>query len=311
MSNNEYKSHHLLMIIIISVIISTTVAVFFVSMRIGILPAFNSVSFDLSAIDLPFDLSAVDLPFDLSAIDLPFDLPPFTKEKQIPVNKLLDIGKPSEALDVISNQPDSIQKSDISFFTQGKAWYLIAWQRYESENWSSYAKNPNDWFEGNDVDNALFCLHRSAQSQETWAQATNMIGVIYMEKGWYERAKNTFQSILIKDVNQRDAYLNYGIVLSRQGKNENAVKHLERWNDCFNDPDFIKNLFFLYLFDLKNYEKAAVLGDLYLKIAPRGDIGILKVKRELIDLLSRFPEYFDDTMTVIKDRPPEFKPRRR
>ncbi|MDR0303792.1 MAG: hypothetical protein LBH98_03350 [Chitinispirillales bacterium] len=277
MYNNERKSGHLLATIIISVIISTACAVFLV-----------------------FMLTA--------KISLPS---PFVLKPQKSITEFLDKGKTSEALDIISKQPDSIQKSDTSLLMRGKAWYLTAWQRYESENWKSYAKNSNDWFLGDDVDRALICLTQSAQSADTWAQATTMIGVIYMEKGWFEKAKNTFQSILKKDITQRDAFLYYGVVLSRMGQYENAINHLEKWSNYLSDPDFVKNLCYLYLFDLKDYEKAIFLGDIYLKIAPRGDVGIIRVKRELLDLVNRFPEYFNDTMLIISDRPREFQPRKR
>jgi tetratricopeptide (TPR) repeat protein len=285
MHNRERKSSHLFAAIVFSVILSTVCAVFLVFMIT------NDISLPLSFVS-KYPLS-------------------FSSKSQKPINELLNRGKIFDSFDIISNQPDSVQSSDTSLLTQGKAWYLIAWQRYESENWKSYAKNPNDWFLGKDVDKALMCLEQSAQSRDTWAQAATMIGVIYMEKGWYEKARNVFQNILKRDITQRDAFLYYGIVLSRLGQNENAVRHLEKWNDYLRDYDFVKNLFYLYLFDLKNYEKAAILGDIYLKIAPRGDVGIIKVKRELLDLVTRFPEYFYDTMVVIRDRPPEFKPRQR
>jgi tetratricopeptide (TPR) repeat protein len=278
-SNDEHKSRHLVAVVIFSGIISTIVAVVLVSIRTGVLPSFT--------------------------------LPEFINEQQKSIKELLDSGNPHDALDIIARQPDSILKSDTSLLTQGKTWYLIAWQRYDDDRWKNYAKNPKDWFEGSDVDKAVSCLLRSAQSAETWADATVMLGVVYMEKGWYEKSKNIFQSVLMKDVNHRDAYLYYGVALSRQGKYENAVKYLESRDGYLEDYDFVKNLFYLYLFNLKNYEKAAVLGDLYLKLAPRGDVGIIKVKRELLDLVNIFPEYFNDTMVVIKDRPPEFKPRQR
>jgi tetratricopeptide (TPR) repeat protein len=235
----------------------------------------------------------------------------FMPKKHESINILLDRGKINEALDAISNQSDIVQGSDTSLFMQGKTWYLSAWLRYDNENWKDYAKNPADWFTGSDVDKALHLLKRSAESPATYAEATTLIGVIYMEKGWFDKAKFAFASVLKKDMSQRDAYLYYGVALSRTGQDAAAIKHLENWQNYQNDFDFLKNLFYLYLFGEKNYQKAAILGDMFLKTAPRGNPDIPKIKRELHDLTARFPEYFNDTMTIIKDRPPEFGQQRK
>ena len=226
-------------------------------------------------------------------------------------DELLDRGKPEDVLEMIAVLPEDAQRSDTSLYTQGKAWYLTAWKRYDADNWKEYAKDPNDWFSGEDVDNALRCLYSSAKSDKTQSQARVIIGVIYMDKGWFEKARDTFREILNNDPAHREAYLNYGIVLSRMGRNMEAIRHLENVDNYENDCDFVKNLFYLYLFKMKNYAQAAYLGNLFLNIAPRGNPDVPKVKREVLDLAARFPEYFDDTMSIIKNRPPEFKQRTR
>jgi len=277
-------------VIVVSLIISVVVAAFLFSVRNGI---FSMV--------LPENFFE-----DISEVFYEF----FPQE-QPTMDALLSKGKPAEVLDMISNQPDSVQRSDTTILMRGKAWYLIAWQRFENERWSSYAKNENDWFIGEDIDSALACFSIAAKSENTWAEAATLIGAVYMEKGWFEKAKNVFQSVLERDRTQETAFLNYGIALSRLGHYESAVRHLEKWDDYLNDSEFLKNLFWLYLFNIKDYEKAAVLGDLFLRIAPKGDMGITRIKRELIDLSARFPEYFNDTMIVISERPREFAPRKR
>jgi tetratricopeptide (TPR) repeat protein len=288
--NNDEQKIGLGAVIIVSLIISVVVAAFLFSVRNGI---FSMV--------LPEGFFE-----DISEIFYEF-----FPQKRPTMDALLSKGKPTEVLDMISNQPDSVQRSDTTILMRGKAWYLIAWQRFENERWSSYAKNENDWFIGEDIDSALTCFAIAAKSENTWAEATTLIGAIYMEKGWFEKAKNVFHSILERDRTQQTAFLDYGIALSRLGHYESAVRHLEKWDDYLNDSEFLKNLFWLYLFNLKDYEKAAVLGDLFLRIAPKGDMGITRIKRELIDLSARFPEYFNDTMIVIIERPREFAPRKR
>jgi tetratricopeptide (TPR) repeat protein len=227
------------------------------------------------------------------------------------INSLLEKGNPAEALDMINAQSGLEKESDTSLLTQGKAWYLLAWKRYEKENWKSYAKDPKDWFVGDDVNKAVSCLARSSKSPETYLEATTMLGVIYMEKGWYQKAKSAFEDALRANPKYRDAFLYYGVSLSRLKQSAMAIKHLEKWENYLDDCDFVKNLFYLYLFDAKNYEVATNLGDTFLKIAVRGNPDIVGIKRELLDLSVRFPEFFNDDMTIIKDRPPEYKKRKK
>ena len=227
------------------------------------------------------------------------------------VRELLDRGEINAAIEMLANKPDNVRGNDSSLFLLGKAWYLHAWQRHERENWASLARNPNDWFVGSDVDKALHYLQRASQSSATYADAITLVGVIYMEKGWFSRAQNAFTSVLRQDPNHREAYLNYGIALSRTGHHRAAIRHLENWNGWQTDFDFLKNLFFLYLFNERDYQRAAIAGDMFLRNAPRGNPDVTRIRRELLDLASRFPEYFNDNMIIIRDRPPEFRQRRR
>jgi len=204
MNNNEQKIGSAA-VIVVALIISVVVAAFLFSVRSGI---FSAV--------LPDDISK-----NISEIFYEY----FPQNRPT-MNALLSKGKPTEVLDMISEQPDSVQRSDTTILMRGKAWYLIAWQRFENDRWKSYAKNENDWFMGEDVDSALACFYIAAKSENTLAEATTLIGAVYMEKGWFEKAKNVFHGVLEKDRTQETAFLYYGIVLARLGHPENAVRHL-------------------------------------------------------------------------------------
>ena len=231
-------------------------------------------------------------------------------QKEPNFNELVLRGSPEKILEAISTRPAVEHGADTILYWRGKAWYLIAWQRYEADRWREYAQNPDDWFDGEDVDSALYLLYRAAEFEDTWAQSVALIGSIYMDKGWFDRAQTAFRRVL-REGPHRESHLNYGISLSRTGMHREAVAHLKRWPDYENDPDFTRNLFFLYMFNLHDYSEAARLGNRFLTIAPRGNFDIPLVIRELRDLHIRFPEYFDDTMIIIRDRPPEFPTRRR
>jgi len=241
---------------------------------------------------------------------LPENFRGFTLRRPPNFDNLILHGNPEEILHEISRRPITKQGSDTMLFWKGKAWYLIAWQRYEDDRWRQYAQNPDDWFVGQDVDSALHFLYRAAESDRTWANSKALIGSIYMDKGWFQRAMNTFQRVLRRGPH-RESHLNYGITLSRLGRNREAADFLKRWDNYEADPDFTRNLFFLYMFNLRNFREAARLGNLFLETAPRGHFDVPLVRRELRDLYTRFPEYFNDSMVIIRDRPPEFPMRRR
>ena len=226
-------------------------------------------------------------------------------QRHMNIDQLLLHGRPKDALEKIRSKAITEQSSDSMLYWRGRAWYLVAWQRYEDDRWREYAKNPSDWFVGSDVDSALHYLYRAAESDNTWAQSKALIGSIYMDKGWFQRAQNTFQRVL-RVRPHRESHLNYGITLSRIGRHRDAADFLKQWVGYETDPDFTRNLFFLYMFNLRNYPEAARLGNLFLLSAPRGHFDIPQVIRELRDLHTRFPEYFNDDMVIIKDRPPEF-----
>ena len=236
---------------------------------------------------------------------LPENFARVVPQRNLNFDQLLLRGRPEEVLGVIRNRAATGQLSDTMFYWRGRAWYLVAWQRYENDRWREYAKNPADWFVGPDVDSALYFLYRAAESDNTWAQSMALIGSVYMDKGWFDRARNTFQIVLRRGPH-RESHLNYGITLSRTGRYRDAADFLKQWPDYENDYDFTRNLFFLYMFNLKNYSEAARMGDLFLQSAPRGHFDVPQVIRELRDLHTRFPEYFNDNMVIIRDRPPEF-----
>lgn len=226
------------------------------------------------------------------------------------VIQFLDAGKPEEALAEIAQRSLTEQGSDSSLLMQGKAWYLLAWKRYDDAGWESYASNADDWFLGNDVDNALHALSRALESNNTWADATVLISTIYSEKGWYKQASRGFNSVLFKYPNHRNAYLQYAVTLTRQHKFASALRQLLAWPEASSDADFLKNIFWIYRFYLLDPQLALEYGDLFLKNAVRGNPDIPRVKRELLDVASRFPEYVVDTMLIYRERPPEFTPRR-
>lgn len=228
------------------------------------------------------------------------------------VQELYKQGEPEKALEELSLGSDQQRGSAESLLWQGKLWYLTAFKRLNEERWESYAKKPEDWFEGEDVDNAIHALTRAAEAEVHFEEAMLYLGLIFMEKGWFKKSQRAFQKLLKKNSSHREGLLNYAILQSRTGKYQNAADVLAEGHRLYPaDPEFAKNLFWIYRFHLKEPKLAVAYGDRFLKNADRSNPDLGRVTRELYDLLARFPEYDSDTLTLHSEPVREFIPRKR
>lgn len=228
------------------------------------------------------------------------------------LSKTYEKGEPERVIEQLNKLPVQERGTSVSLLWYGKSWFLTAWKKQEENKWRDYGKNSDDWFEGREVEEALHFLKQAARDTTTKVEATFYISLIYMQKGWYEKAEKSFKGLFRLDKDHKEGLLNYGVLQSRQGKNNRAEKFFLRGIELYPDePEYYKNLFWLYYFHEKEYEKAVQYGDQYLKRAPRGDVGILRVKSDLMELLASFPEYRHDSLFIVKSEVKNFTPRKR
>lgn len=227
------------------------------------------------------------------------------------VEELYSSGKPQDALEELDRLPPDQRGTSKSLLWYGKSWYLKAWEEQEKNRWADYGKNSEDWFEGEMVDKAVHYLKRASSDSCCVVEATFYLALIYLQKGWYERSDEKFRELFSYDSKHRMGILNFGVLRSRSGDYKSAeqifLKGLKLYPD---EPEYYKNLFWIYDSHLKEYEKAVSYGDQYLKHAVKGDVGALRVRQELIDLLARFPEYRSDTLQIEQKKFPQFTPRK-
>lgn len=220
-------------------------------------------------------------------------------------------GKPQEAIDELDRLPAEQRGTCNSLLWYGKSWYLSAWEDQEKNRWADYGRNSNDWFEGEMVDKAVHYLKRASLDTSCVTEATFYLALIYLQKGWYERSDEKFRELFSYDSKHRMGILNFGVLRSRSGDYRSAEKIFLKGLKLYPDePEYYKNLFWIYDSHLKEYEKAVSYGDQYLKHAVKGDVGALRVRQELIDLLARFPEYRTDTLQIEQKKFPHFTPRK-
>ncbi len=219
-------------------------------------------------------------------------------------------GNPSEAIAIL-DQLDPIERgTSTSMLWYGKSWYLRAYEEQQKSRWSEYGKDSSDWFKGVSADNAVHYLKRASEDPETEAEASFYLGLIYIQKGWYDKSERMFQNLFRLEPTHREGILNYAILKSRQWNYDQAASILLRGVEAYPDfAEYPKNLFWIYSQHLNNYEDAVVYGDLYLSNATRGDVSIIRVRSEMTDIFARFPELNSDTFEFAKEEVPIFIPR--
>ncbi len=228
------------------------------------------------------------------------------------IEELYKAGKPELALAQLEQRSNIERGSAASLLWEGKLWYLTAFKRFNESGWSDYAKDKRDWFSGEDIDNAVHSLTRAQKSQDQREEALLFLALIFMEKGWFEKSQDKFLTLLKEFPANREGLFNYGVLLSRMHNFRKSVKVLKKGLEIYpDDPDFLKNLFWLYRFHLRSNKDAVYYGDKFLKSAKRSNPSIPEVKREIYDILSRFPEFESDTLAVYSEDIREFTPRKR
>ena len=228
------------------------------------------------------------------------------------IQELYDKGEPKKAIRELEKSSNIERGSGESLLWEGKLWYLATFKRFEETNWAGYGEDSLDWFKGKDVDNAIHFLNEAIKSPDHKIEANLFLAIIYMEKGWFDKSEHKFKAVLEEDSNNEIAILNYAILKSRDHNYEKSIDILKLGltiNE--NSTDFLKNLFKIYSYHIENPKLAIEYGNKYLKNASRGDPGILDVRREMIDIISRFPEYNSDSLLIHDKRLKDFTPRKR
>ncbi len=145
-----------------------------------------------------------------------------------------------------------------------------------------------------DLEKALYEYRRVLEIDPNFIQklsVKNSIGIIYMEKGLYTKAKDILSSILDEDPKDRNALINLGICYFKIGDTKDAKIYLERAKKLYpDDPLPYYNLCCVYASE-KDYKKAK---DLLLKVKSLDPRLFLKARHDpdLKDFLKRSGSLF-------------------
>lgn len=259
---------------------------------------------------LAFLLSLVVFMLRFGTFKLPFSNF-FNDHSKKSFQELYEEGLPKEGLKKLDKLSIKERNSANNMLWRGKLAFLATWKQYNDSSWDGYAENEEDWFTSEVLDDGIQALNQCLKTDDSRKEALLYLGLIYFEKGKYEKAEHYFKTLIRENPADSLGILNLAVLHSRQAKYREAVFLLEKGLTHHpKNSGYLKNLFWIYHFHLHKSEKAIDYGNRFLLAMSAGDPDKTKVIREIRDIISRFPEYDSDTLEIHNDEPPIFVPRK-
>lgn len=206
--------------------------------------------------------------------------------------KLFEDKKYHEALAVI-NKAEAGQEDNVFFkIEKGKIWFSLAIKRENNTRWRDYGKNDGDWLNSREALNAETELKKAIKLDPSNTEAHLYLGLLFIEKGWFSLAELEFLSILKKDKMHVDAINNLGIVYTEMKRFDLAEKEFRKALSIQpKDYSIAKNLAYLFNFYLDRPDSAIAWINRYLNLNPQNDLDVSFIRKDLEDMLQRYPEY--------------------
>ncbi len=223
--------------------------------------------------------------------------------------ELLKKKKYAEALAVIEKAEEGQENNTSLIIEKGKVWFSLALEREKRSRWSSYGTDENDWLKSAEAEKAEVLFKRAARQSPNNKDAHYFLGLLYMEKGWFSLAETEFLAVLRGDKKNVKALLNLGVVYAEMKRFDLAEQELRRALHINQvEPAIAKNFAYLYRFYLDKPDSAIVWANRYLNMDPQNDMDINFVRKELEEMLLRYPEFVPNEPMTWK-KPPLFKSR--
>ncbi len=176
-------------------------------------------------------------------------------------------------------------------FLRGKVMLYKAIEKQNRDDWKRYGTNESNWLDCREGKRAEYLLKKVLEMDPAYGPACYYLGMLYMQRGWYSEAITWFRKAIERKSHVLYSYINMGVIYSRQEKVQQAKKMLlNAWKLDTTSTDVAKNVYFLYSHYIPKPESAIVWGNRYLNLDPEHDLQEYMIKREMADLLARYPE---------------------
>ncbi len=225
--------------------------------------------------------------------------------------KLLEKRKYKGALALIEQAGHENDDNVEVLVAKGKIWFALAWQRENRTRWKDYGKDERDWLNSTEAGESEYFFKKAISMDPVNKDAHFFLGCLYMEKGWFSSAENEFLSVLRIDKNHTKTRINLGVLYTQMKRFDLAEKELRTAHKMEpEDPSIAKNFAYLYRFYLNKSDSAIAWANRYLNLDPQNDIDINYVRKELVEMLQRYPEFTPSEPMKWK-KPKRFKSRLR
>ncbi len=208
------------------------------------------------------------------------------------VEALLSKGKYAEALGQLERVEENYKKSAPLLTLKGSAWLSLAIKKEQRSRWKEYGKDDREWLKSIEADKAEKYLKQAIDLDQQNSQAHLLLGILYMEKGWFSTAETEFLAVLHNNKDHVEARRHLGIIYTETGRYDLSEKELTY--ALMLDPEntsVMKNLCWLYRYYLDKPDSAIVWANRYLNMNPQNDLDINFVRKELLNMLNRYPEF--------------------
>ncbi|MBD3419945.1 MAG: tetratricopeptide repeat protein [Chitinivibrionales bacterium] len=195
------------------------------------------------------------------------------------------------ALDRLNRLDLNESRKPDAYTLLGKIWLAKAWKHLDETRWRDYGKNENDWLDLQQAAKSMKYLQRALKLNSSHLEAHYYLGIVYMEKGWYSKAEAEFISVLNLKPDFYKAYHNLGALYTRMDRLEDAETALRKAYALAPDnPSAAKNMAVYFRYHAKLPDSAAAWANRYLNLNHQKDIERALIKRDLLELLDRYPE---------------------
>lgn len=206
-------------------------------------------------------------------------------------DKFLKRRKYSKAMAII-NQNENSDKNIPLLLEKGRIWMTLAWENENKEGWANYGVNDKEWLKSKESDSSVACFKRVLQLDSDNRDALYYLGIIYMDKGWYSAAQESFMDVLDNNKNDFETRNLLGVLYTRMRQYPQALREFQAaWKLKDNDISVAKNLGSLYRLHLNRPDSAMVWMNRYLNMNPKRDPDAGRIRRDLSDMIKRYPEY--------------------
>ena len=151
---------------------------------------------------------------------------------------------------------------------QGILYFTWAYAEENKEKWDDYGKNLDDLWNTQKINKSLDCFEKALSLDKNDPEILNYIGVIFYEKGWYNRAEKMYRQAITLDSKYIEAKSNLGILFNSLGNLEDAEQIFEEiikmdnsYKSAFLNLGLVSNR-------LKKQEKAIYYLKHYIKFRP-------------------------------------------